>query len=98
MLFYVSPLDPNSPNYSVETATSLVVDPQEFEFVDQSDGDILQRYWVFGDGTQEIVEEPNRHTVKHTYQQPGEYEPSLIIVYNNQGLKKAYIKEKVIVI
>lgn len=72
--------------------------PRKFRFVDQTDGDIKQRFWVFGDGTNQIVTEPNKHEVFHTYETSGEYDPSLLIVFSNENLKKVFLQEKLVVI
>lgn len=96
--FYVTPVE----GYSIETAERLNVEPTEFTFVDQTDGDILQRYWIF-DGTgesngtvidsQNITEyDPNKHVVKFTYDKSGSYEPSLLVLFANQKLRRSFLK------
>jgi len=85
----------------------------EFDFVDQTDGDILQRYWVFdGVGQYKIengpwtyhnqesiaVSNPNAHTIKFRYAQPGYYNPSLLILLDNQTFKRAYLSENITVL
>lgn len=107
--FYTTP----SQGYSTQTATARTLagtptDPTTFGFVDQTDGDIVQRYWIFdGDGrhdgvqveTQSIPEyDPNIHTTTYVYDKPGEYEPSLLILFENQKLKRVFLKEKITVI
>lgn len=97
--FYVTP----SSGYSKETADSLGVDPTTFEFVDQSDGDVTQRYWIFdGPGTSDGTEvennslpvlDPNIHTANYIYDQPGSYEPSLLVLFANQKLKRVFLKD-----
>lgn len=97
--FYVTP----SEGYSTETAEALEIEPTTFQFVDQTDGDIIQRYWVLnGAGTSEgeIVEnqsiavlDPNVHTASYIYNKPGDYEPSLLILFANQKLKRAFLKD-----
>lgn len=72
-------------------------DSKTYRFVDQTDGDIKQRFWVFGDGTNQIVTEPNTHEVYHTYEEKGEYDPSLLIVFANENLKKIFLNEKLVV-
>ncbi|RDJ35642.1 MAG: PKD domain-containing protein [Crenarchaeota archaeon] len=68
-----------------------------YEFVDQTDGDISARYWVFGDGenTQEL--DPNKHTTQHTYTAVGEYIPSLLIVFKDQSLKRVFLSESIVI-
>ena len=72
-------------------------DLRTFRFVDQTDGDIKQRLWVFGDGENQIVTEPNDHEIYHTYKQNGSYEISLLIVFSNESLKKVFLPEKLVV-
>lgn len=100
--FYTTP----SQGYSKETANALNIDPTEFEFVDQTDGDITQRYWIFdGEGTVngEAVDQsfsqsdPNVHSVKFVYDKPGTYEPSLLIIFGNETLKRAYLHDTIVV-
>ena len=106
--FYASP----SQGYSVQTAAArtaagIPTDPTIFTFVDQTDGDIVQRYWVFdGAGSssgnpipsQSIAElNPNIHTVNYVYNNPGEYEPSLLLLFENQKLKRAFLRDKITV-
>lgn len=73
-----------------------------FTFVDQTHGDIVSRYWIFGDNTQhpgiEEVSDPDEHVVTHSYSLPfGEtsytYYPSLIILFKDQSIVKLEIKE-----
>jgi hypothetical protein len=112
--FYVSP----SSGISAKTAREMTLkgtptSPTIFEFVDQTDGDIVQRYWIFdGPGqhklenqqfedvpSQSIPEyDPNIHTSNYTYELPGSYEPSLLILFESQKLTRAFLKEKITVI
>lgn len=96
--FYVELVDNTNPAYSIQTAASLSADPAEFLFVDQTDGDVLQRFWVFDDGDTLSVTDPDIHTVKHTYATPGDYSPSLLIVLANQQLKRVFLSEAIIVL
>lgn len=81
-------------SYSQESAD---VDPEkeakEFVFVDQSDGDITQRNWVFGDGTKVAVNDPDIHQISHTYQKPGEYIVTCLISFSNGRLKRVELPE-----
>lgn len=72
--------------------------PATYEFVDQTQGDIAARYWIFGDGNSEVIDDPNIHTVRHTYTAAKEYTPSLLIVFKNQRQKKVFLKDKITVI
>lgn len=85
--------------FYAEPVVTPIVAPAEFLFVDQTDGDIVQRYWVFDDGSpSELVLDPNEHTVTHTYTEsnPDGYEPSLLIAYGDQKIKRIFT-EKIIV-
>ena len=96
--FYVVPNNPAVANFSIATAAAQAATPQTFNLVDQTDGDILQRYWIFDDGTTEVVTDPDIHSTTHIYAIPGFYEPSLIIIFNDQSLKRAFISDAIVVI
>jgi PKD repeat protein len=70
----------------------------DFEFVDQSDGDIAERHWFFGDGTDATVSNPNIHTITHRYEQTGNYVPSLMIRLTNNKTRRVHLPEGIIVI
>jgi len=82
--FYVTPLQG-----SINT---------DFEFVDQSDGDIAERHWFFGDGTDATISNPNIHTVTHNYTAEGNYVPSLMIRLANNKIRRVHLPEGIIVI
>lgn len=67
-----------------------------YEFIDQTDGDISARYWVFDDGNSVEVLNPNIHTITHTYA-TGNYIPSLLIVFKDQTLKRVFLKKTLVV-
>lgn len=92
--FYVDSID--NP-YSQQTATSLSVDPKEFMFIDQSDGDIVQRNWIFGDGTSYTEQDPDTHHITHIYSEPGEYIVSELIQFANGRLKRVELPEPLVV-
>ena len=101
--FYVVPNDSTSPNYSIETAAAETAkgnpsSSQTFDFVDQTDGDIVQRFWIFDDGTNVGITDPDIHTVSHVYESPGVYEPSLLIVFSSQRLKRVFLKNEITVL
>jgi hypothetical protein len=83
-------------------------DPTKFLLVDQTDGNIVQRYWIFsGDGyangtytpSQSVPEfNPNIHTIEFEYENPGSYEPSLLVLFESQKLQRVFLKEKITVI
>ena len=102
--FYVTPTQ----GYSIETAAELDIEPTEFMFVDQTDGNIVSRYWVFdGDGQHDGVDvenqsipefDPNIHTTTFTYSKPGNYEPSLLVLYESQNSQRAFLREEISVL
>lgn len=103
--FYVKPLNENAPNYSLETAQKLVASgvdvnakPQEFEFIDQSDGSIIQRFWIFDDGIAETQLDADIHTANHIFEKPGTYESSLIIIFESQSLKRVFLTQELKII
>ena len=68
-----------------------LISGRQFLFVDQSEGEISQRYWVFDDNTTaELQTDPNIHTTTHTYINSGSYTPSLLVVYTDQRIKRFY--------
>ena len=101
--FYVTP----TTGYSLQTATALAVPPTVFRFIDQTDGDIAQRYWIFtGEGTvngipvenQSYTESnPNEHEVQFIYDNPGDYTPGLIAVFENSNSKRSFLNESIVV-
>jgi PKD repeat protein len=83
---------------SQESAAFLDQPATTFKFIDQTDGDIKQRFWIFGDGSENlVVENPNEHEASHVYEKPGVYEPSLLVVFANESLKRIFLTQKVIV-
>lgn len=105
--FYVE--DVSDP-YSSETASALTAgtyppdyvatptDPKEFFFVDQTDGDIVQRNWVFGDGVNYTENDPDIHEVSHIYQSPGTYYVTLLTVFSNGRLKRFELEDPLVVL
>ena len=93
--FYVSP---ESDGTSQSTADLQNISPTVFKFIDQTDGEVKQRFWIFGDGTENLViENPNIHEAEHIYQEKGIYEPSLLVVFADENLKRIFITKKVVV-
>jgi PKD repeat protein len=99
--FYV---DSISDPYSRTTAEELTgqgtpTDAKEFVFVDQSDGEIVQRNWVFGDGTKYTEEDPDVHqSIPHIYEEPGEYIVTCLISFSNGRLKRVELPEPLTVL
>jgi PKD repeat protein len=69
----------------------------EFTFVDQTDGNIVERHWFFSDGTDKIISNPNNHTIKHVYIKPGVYIPILMVKYADGQMTRTTISEGITV-
>ena len=82
---------------SQETATLNSTTPTEFEFIDQTDGNITERHWVFYDDITESVFDSNSHTIKHTYASPGTYDVNLVIIFSSGKLKRIFLDDLIIV-
>jgi len=96
--FYVLPRTGVSVETALaRTAAGVPTSPTNFEFVDQTDGDIVERYWVFGDGEKETITDPNVHSTTHVYTSPGTYEPSLLTVFASQDLKRVFLEEEIVI-
>lgn len=106
--FYVTPTEGVSKQTADADPITYPDGPTEFYFVDQTDGEIVQRYWVFDgkgyhDGeevtTQSIPEyNGNIHTSSYVYDAPGTYSPSLLILFESQQLKRAFLNTEITVI
>jgi PKD repeat protein len=78
--------------------------PLTYRFVDQTDGGIKQRFWVFGStgiisGSTNVIENyvetnPNKHEIIFKYTKPGLYKPSLLIGFASDRLKRTFLSEK----
>lgn len=84
--------------YAKEISIDLITHSALYEFVDQTDGDIKARYWVFGDGTSISETDPYIHTIRHTYAVAGTYSPSLLIVFSSNLLKRVFLQQSLVVI
>lgn len=96
--FYVALANPLLPAYSTDTATDLGATPATFNFVDQTFGDVAQRFWDFGDGVTIAVDDPNEHTTTHIYEHPGTYDPTLVCVFADQSYKRAFLTQEITVL
>ena len=109
--FYVLPDTNLETAYSLEYATDVLGNPAlatNFTFMDQTDGNIVQRYWVFdGAGTHNgypvegnslSVYDPNVHYTSYVYDTGGVYNPSLLIMFENQKLQRAFMQNKLTVL
>jgi len=68
-----------------------------FKFIDQTDGEIIERHWFFGDGEDIAFKNPNIHTVDHIYKKPGNYSPILLIRYYNEKINRVTLNESITV-
>jgi PKD repeat protein len=64
-----------------------------YRFIDQTDGDVLQRYWVFGDGNNYVQTNQDIHEHIHTYENPGLYQPSLLVNFAGDRIKRVFLSE-----
>jgi PKD repeat protein len=67
---------------------------RKYLFMDQTDGDVSQRFWVFGDGNDHIEINPNKHFIEHEYSSSGVYEPSLLVVFASERIKRVFINNR----
>lgn len=84
--------------YAKYRGTGVPTAPATFDFIDQTDGNIIQRYWVFDDGSNESVSDPDIHTTSHTYTTAGTYQPTLLLVFDNQRIRRVFIQQEITVI
>jgi len=77
--------------YSVYTAQRMGIEPTTFTIVDQSGGDIVERYWVFEDGGNQTQTNPNIHYTTHVYQTPGTYFPTVLITLRSNQVNKIIV-------
>jgi len=69
------------------------VSGRTYRFVDQTDGDIKQRFWVFDDGSNYVESDPNVHEHVHTYEEAGVYRPSLLVGFAGDRVRRVFLKE-----
>jgi len=93
---YIQISDKYKPSFFYSTPTSGSTSTS-FNFVDQSDGNITSRYWMFGDGNTSVVTDPNNHTASHTYSTTGSYSPSLLLVFGDGSKKIVNATESIVV-
>ena len=80
---------------SQKTAASMNVSPTTFTFIDQTEGPIVERLWNFGDGERQTVDHGDVHTIKHQFAVPGEYNPLLLAILDNQRLKRIELADTI---
>jgi len=69
------------------------VSGRTYRFVDQTDGQVTQRFWVLGDGTKHEEADPNVHEYVHTYAGSGSYKPSLLVGFASQSVKRVFLND-----
>jgi len=74
------------------------VSGRTYRFIDQTDGSIIQRFWVFGDGEKYTELDPNIHEYEYTYLDAGTYSPSLLIAFTGNSIKRTFLKTELVVI
>ena len=93
-LFYILP---RFGGISKKTAEKNNLEPTEYKFIDQTDGNIINRFFVFGDGKDKTISDPNVHVVSHFYDEPGEYKPYILDTFETQNVKKVFLQDTLIV-
>jgi hypothetical protein len=98
--FFYAIADESTPGplISIETAAKLGKSASVVDFVDQTIGNVLSRYWVWGDGTSLQVADPNQHAASYSYQSPGKYNPSLLLVFSSTTTVHGYLQNELVVI
>lgn len=81
-------LDENVPFFYVTRVSG-----RTYRFVDQTDGQVTQRFWVFGDGTKHEESDPNVHEHVHTYAEAGLYKPSLLVGFASQSIRRVFLND-----
>jgi PKD repeat protein len=70
------------------------VEGRTYRFVDQTDGEVVQRFWVFGDGEKHVEADPNVHERVHTYMEPGVYNPSLLVGFAGSRVRRVFLRDQ----
>lgn len=69
----------------------------EFTFVDQTPGSVARRYWIWDDGGNLSVGDPDEHVATHVYNIPGAYTPNLLVEFADGTLKRVGLNDTLIV-
>ena len=91
LFFYATP----SVGYSYQTAQKLNIDPTTFTLIDQSEGDVVERFWIFEDGGNQSQLNPNIHYAEHVYQKPGTYSPVLLLTIEGNTVNRIVISNPI---
>jgi PKD repeat protein len=92
--FYTTPLT----GYSKDYAQAHAIQPTTFTFVDQTQGEILNRLWQYDDGTSDFITDPNVHTTTHQFQSKGIYFASLLLTLAGQKTFRTILTEPITVL
>lgn len=93
-VFYVEPAD----GISIESANHQNIPHTVFTFIDQTEGDVSERHWYFGDGKDKTVSNHNIHTVNYSFEKPGTYKPTLVLRMENNNIIRPILMREVKVI
>lgn len=97
--FYTVPMSGISINTAtIRTNNGNPTEETKFNFVDQTDGNIIARFWIFDDGITFQENDPDTHTISHVYNKPGNYTPTLLVIFEDQRFKRVVLEEPIIVI
>jgi len=66
-------------------------------FIDQTDGDIASRYWIWDDGANTTVTDPDVHTATHVYSVAGSYHPTLLVVFSDGLLDRVVLEDAIVI-
>jgi hypothetical protein len=92
--FYASP----SIGYSIDYCqANPEFTPTTFSFIDQTQGQIVNRLWQYDDGQSSFVSDPNNHTAPHQYQTEGLYKPSLLLTLAGKTTYRTILTEGILV-
>lgn len=92
--FYPTPYT----GYSVEYAQANGLQPTTFTFIDQTQGEIVNRLWQFDDGASSFEIDPNVHVATHQYQKKGSYKPSLLLTLQGDRTFRTILNDAITVL
>jgi len=87
--YIVASLDEQTPFFYVKRVSG-----RTYRFVDQTDGGVVQRFWVFGDGENHVETDPNVHERVHTYSEAGSYRPSLLVAFSGDRVRRVFLDDE----
>lgn len=66
---------------------------RKYRFIDQTDGEVTQRFWVFDDGKNHVELDPNVHEYVHEYEESGIYRPSLLVGFSGERIQRVFLQQ-----